>query len=57
VTTYAATRESTILRLYLGLFALVALVVLLAAGWLRFLAPRHATSSVRDVSWLPRGER
>ncbi len=41
------------LRLSLGLFALAALTMLLAASWLRFLvpAPRHAVR-VRDVSWL-----
>jgi hypothetical protein len=49
----AAHRESKLLRLYLGLFALLALAMLLAASWLRFFLPqRHHPVRVRDVSWL-----
>jgi len=51
--TYAATRpEPRLLRLYLGLFALVALMMLLAAAWLRFLVPSRQETRVRDVSWV-----
>jgi hypothetical protein len=50
---HAARREPKLLRLYLGLFALVALTTLLAASWLRFFVPqRHRQARVRDVSWL-----
>jgi hypothetical protein len=46
-------REPRMLRLYVGLFALVALAMLLAASWLRFLVPaRHHQARLRDVSWL-----
>jgi hypothetical protein len=37
--------------LYLGLFALVALTMLLATAWLRFLLPSRHETRVRDVSW------
>ena len=51
--TYAATRpEPRLLRLYLGLFALLALTMLLAAAWLRFLVPSRHEIRVRDVSWV-----
>jgi hypothetical protein len=53
VTTYMPHREPRLLRVWLALFALAALTMLLAAGWLRFFVPavRHA-SRVRDVGWL-----
>ena len=52
-----ATTEPRILRLYLGLFALAALTMLLAAAWLRSFVPaRHATR-VRDISGISRPER
>ena len=51
--TYAATGpEPRLLRLYLGLFALVALMMLLAASWLRFLVPSRQEARIRDVSWV-----
>jgi hypothetical protein len=51
--TYAATRpEPRLTRLYLGLFALMALTMLLAAAWLRFLLPSRHETRVRDVSWV-----
>ncbi|HEX7623251.1 MAG TPA: hypothetical protein VF400_06735 [Anaeromyxobacteraceae bacterium] len=51
--THAATRpEPRLLRLYLGLFALLALTMLLATGWLRFLVPSRHETRVRDVSWV-----
>jgi hypothetical protein len=53
--TDAAHREPKLLRLYLGVFSLIALTMLLAASWLRFLVPHRAPrarSRVRDVSWL-----
>ena len=51
--TYAAPRpEPRLIRLYLGLFALLALAMLLAAGWLRFLVPSRHEIRVRDVSWV-----
>ena len=53
MTQHLATREPRILRLYVGLFALMALLMLLAASWLRFFVPaRHHGSRLRDVSWL-----
>jgi hypothetical protein len=46
------------LRFSLGLFALAALAMLLAAGWLRFLVPAARNAPrVRDVSWLQQQER
>jgi hypothetical protein len=51
-------RETKLLRLYLGLFALASVTMLLAASWLRFLVPqRHLRARVRDVSWLDSPER
>ena len=51
--TYAATRsEPRLARLYLGLFALVALTMLLATAWLRFFVPSRHEPRVRDVSWV-----
>lgn len=50
-------REPTVLRLYLGLFALASLTLLLAAAWLRAFVPSRQPVRVRDVSWLSRPER
>ena len=46
------------LRFSLTLFALAALAMLLAAGWLRFFVPaaRHAPR-LRDLSWVQPPER
>jgi hypothetical protein len=56
--TAAATRtEPRLLRYYLGLFALVALSMLLVASWLRSWVPVRQPVRIRDVSWLPPGGR
>ncbi len=46
------------LRFSLTLFALAALAMLLAAGWLRFFVPsaRHVPR-LRDLSWVQPPER
>ena len=52
--TVAATRaEPRLLRLYLGIFALLSLAMLLAASWLRSWMPARQAVRVRDVNWLP----
>jgi hypothetical protein len=56
--TYDRRAEPRWYRLYLGLFALAALAMLLATGWLRFFVPaRQGAPRVRDVSWLSLPER
>ncbi|GEJ59015.1 hypothetical protein AMYX_37560 [Anaeromyxobacter diazotrophicus] len=55
--TAATHAEPRLLRLYLGLFALVALSMLLAASWLRGWVPVRQAVRVRDVNWLPPGGR
>jgi hypothetical protein len=53
VTPYDRRAEPRWHRLYLGLFALAALAMLLATGWLRFFVPaRQGAPRVRDVTWL-----
>ena len=51
----AATRraEPRLVHLYLGLFALVALAMLLLASWLRGWVPVRQAVRIRDVNWLP----
>ena len=51
----AATRhaEPRLLRLYLGLFALLALAMILLASWLRCWVPVRQAVRIRDVDWLP----
>jgi hypothetical protein len=53
VTTWTPRTEPRMLRFSLTLFALAALAMLLAAGWLRFFVPaaRHAPR-LRDLSWV-----
>ncbi len=41
-----------VFRYTLGAFAVVAVTMLLAVGWLRFLVPSRAPERVRDVTWL-----
>ena len=50
--TWSAAREPRLLRLSLGLFALVALTMLLATAWIRFFVPQRQGARLRDVSWL-----
>lgn len=45
--------EPRLLRLYVGIFALLALAMLLAASWLRSWMPVRQAVRVRDVNWLP----
>ncbi len=52
-----ARAEPRLLRLYLGLFALVALAMLLAASWLRGWVPARQVVRIRDVTWLPPAAR
>lgn len=50
---YAMRPESRVVRVSLGVFALLAVSMLLAVAWLRSFVPaaRHAPR-LRDVSWL-----
>jgi hypothetical protein len=57
VTPYDPRIEPRWHRLYLGLFALAALAMLLATGWLRFFVPARHGARVRDVTWLSQQER
>ncbi len=45
--------EPRLVRLYLGVFALLALAMLLLAAWLRSWVPVRQAVRIRDVTWLP----
>ena len=49
--------EPRLLRFYLGLFALLALAMLLLASWLRSYVPIRQPARIRDVTWLPPAAR
>ena len=49
--------EPRMLRYYVGLFALVALSMLLVASWLRSWVPVRQAVRIRDVTWLPPAAR
>ncbi len=58
VTNSMTPAEPRMVRFSLGLFALAALAMLLAAAWLRFFVPMaRPAQRVRDVSWLQQPER
>jgi hypothetical protein len=52
VTPFVQRREPRLLRLFVAFFALAALAVLLAAGWVRFFVPTRHPARVRDITLL-----
>ncbi len=52
VTSFVQRREPKLLPVFVAFFALAALAMLLAAGWVRFLVPTRHPVRLRDLSWL-----
>ena len=52
MTPFLQRREPKLLPVFVAFFALAALAMLLAAGWVRFLVPARHPVRLRDLSWL-----